>query len=89
MTVVTNSLCTFLILFRIMKVKGVGASLRTYRGIIEILVESAAMYSAIYIALLGVQAYETYSHTVALTAIHTYPQMLSINITVSAHSYTS
>ncbi|KAF9026914.1 hypothetical protein BDZ89DRAFT_1067247 [Hymenopellis radicata] len=81
MTVVTNSLCTFLILFRIMKVKGVGASLRTYRGIIEILVESAAMYSAIYIALLGVHAYETYSHNVAIMAIHTYPQLLSVSIT--------
>ncbi|KAF9001788.1 hypothetical protein BDZ89DRAFT_1081615, partial [Hymenopellis radicata] len=44
MTVATNSLCTGLILFRIVRVSGLGASLKTYRGIIEILVESAAIF---------------------------------------------
>ncbi|KAF9021396.1 hypothetical protein BDZ89DRAFT_1071508 [Hymenopellis radicata] len=61
MTVVTNSLCTILILFRIVRVSGLGASLKTYRGIIEILVESAAMYAMIYIALLIGYAYQFYS----------------------------
>ncbi|KAF9039622.1 hypothetical protein BDZ89DRAFT_899497, partial [Hymenopellis radicata] len=54
MTMVTNSLCTFLLLFRIVRVRGVGAGIKTYRGIIEILIESAAMYTIIYTALLVV-----------------------------------
>ncbi|KAF9007708.1 hypothetical protein BDZ89DRAFT_1168458 [Hymenopellis radicata] len=61
MTVATNSLCTVLILFRIVRVSGLGASLKTYRGIIEILVESAAMYAIIYIALLIVYACQFYT----------------------------
>ncbi|KAF9038928.1 hypothetical protein BDZ89DRAFT_1110222 [Hymenopellis radicata] len=44
MTVATNSVCTILILFRIVRISGLGASLKTYRGIIEILVESAAIF---------------------------------------------
>ncbi|KAF8869248.1 hypothetical protein CPB85DRAFT_842988 [Mucidula mucida] len=81
MTVATNSLCTFLILFRIMQVSGVGASLKTYRGIIEILVESAVMYAAIYIALLVVYAYEFYSPNVVVMTAYTYPAVISYSIT--------
>ncbi|KAF9001370.1 hypothetical protein BDZ89DRAFT_683648 [Hymenopellis radicata] len=43
MTMVTNSLCTFLLLFRNMSVRGIGAIFKTSRGIIEVFVESAAM----------------------------------------------
>ncbi|KAF9025724.1 hypothetical protein BDZ89DRAFT_1135269 [Hymenopellis radicata] len=81
MTVATNSLCTFLILFRIVQVSGVGASLKTYRGIIEILVESAAMYAAIYISLLLVYAYEFYSPNVVVMTAYTYPEVISYSIT--------
>ncbi|KAF9018031.1 hypothetical protein BDZ89DRAFT_1074256 [Hymenopellis radicata] len=80
MTVVTNSLCTILILFRIVRVSGLGASLKTYRGIIEILVESAAMYAIIYIALLIAYAYQFYSGATILTA-YTYLVMISYSVT--------
>lgn len=89
MTVATNSLCTFLILFRIMQVSGVGASLKTYRGIIEILVESAVMYAAIYIALLVVYAYEFYSPNVVVMTAYTYPAVISYSITVSVFPFRS
>ncbi|KAF9025183.1 hypothetical protein BDZ89DRAFT_1135626 [Hymenopellis radicata] len=80
MTVATNSLCTILILFRIVRVSGLGASLKTYRGIIEILVESAAMYAIIYIALLIAYAYQFYTGTAIATA-YPYPTMISYSIT--------
>ncbi|KAF8988628.1 hypothetical protein BDZ89DRAFT_244633 [Hymenopellis radicata] len=82
MTVATNSLCTVLILFRIVRVSGLGASLKTYRGIIEILVESAAMYAIIYIALLIAYAYQFYTGTgVAVFTAEAYPQIISFSIT--------
>ncbi|KAF9026921.1 hypothetical protein BDZ89DRAFT_952549, partial [Hymenopellis radicata] len=82
MTVATNNLCTIVILFRIVRISGVSASLKTYRGIFEILVESAAMYSVIYIALLVVYAYEYYGD-VAVMQAYSYPQAMSVSITVS------
>ncbi|KAF9024959.1 hypothetical protein BDZ89DRAFT_1162012 [Hymenopellis radicata] len=80
MTVATNSLCTVLILFRIVRVSGLGASLKTYRGIIEILVESAAMYAIIYIALLIAYAYQFYTGVTVMTANY-YPEVISFSIT--------
>ncbi|KAF9024904.1 hypothetical protein BDZ89DRAFT_1040827 [Hymenopellis radicata] len=80
MTVATNSLCTFLLLFRCTRASGVRSGLKTSRGIIEILVESAAMYAAIYIALLIAFAYEFYTHRQVFTAYY-YPLMMSYSIT--------
>ncbi|KAF8905890.1 hypothetical protein CPB85DRAFT_903077 [Mucidula mucida] len=80
MTLITNGLCTFLILFRIVRISGVGASFKTYRGIIEILVESAAIYSAIYIALLVTYAYASYTNQLVLSA-SSYLMMISYSIT--------
>ncbi|KAF8910246.1 hypothetical protein CPB85DRAFT_1253386 [Mucidula mucida] len=80
MTVATNTLCTLLILFRIVRVSGIGASLKTYRGIIEILVESAAIYAIVYIALLIVYAYQFYGGVAVLTA-NAYPKVISYSIT--------
>ncbi|KAF8999893.1 hypothetical protein BDZ89DRAFT_1170524 [Hymenopellis radicata] len=80
MTMATNSMCTILILFRIVRISGLGASLKTYRGIIEILVESAAMYAIIYIALLIAYAYQFYTGVAVFTA-EPYPEMISISIT--------
>ncbi|KAF9018495.1 hypothetical protein BDZ89DRAFT_1073831, partial [Hymenopellis radicata] len=78
----TNSLCTFLLLFRSMRFSDLlGASLRTYRGIIEVLVESAAMYAAIYIALLVVHTYEFYSPDVIVRTRYEYPMVISYSIT--------
>ncbi|KAF8994621.1 hypothetical protein BDZ89DRAFT_50533 [Hymenopellis radicata] len=79
MTVATNSLCTILILFRIVRISGLGASLKTYRGIIEILVESAAMYAIIYIALLIAFAYQFYTDTTVATS--SYAMVISYSIT--------
>ncbi|KAK0215609.1 hypothetical protein IW262DRAFT_226187 [Armillaria fumosa] len=54
-TVGTNILCTTLIVGRIIFLargnRGVMGGIRTYRGVIEILVESAALYSIIYVVL--------------------------------------
>ncbi|KAF9030234.1 hypothetical protein BDZ89DRAFT_1132536 [Hymenopellis radicata] len=47
----TNVLTTFLIIFRILSLGGL-KSARTYRGLLEILVESAFLYSATYIIYL-------------------------------------
>ncbi|KAF8992656.1 hypothetical protein BDZ89DRAFT_1086115 [Hymenopellis radicata] len=80
MTMTTNSMCTVLILFRIVRVSGLGASLKTYRGIIGILVESAAMYASIYIALLIAYAYQFYTGATVLTA-YNYPVVISYSIT--------
>ncbi|KAK0192045.1 hypothetical protein F5146DRAFT_1038105 [Armillaria mellea] len=54
-TVGTNILCTTLIVGRIIYLArgnhGIRGGLRTYRGVIEILIESAALYSIIYVVL--------------------------------------
>ncbi|KAK0446965.1 uncharacterized protein EV420DRAFT_1751221, partial [Desarmillaria tabescens] len=44
--------CTILIVYRILKVGGIAAGMRVYRRVIEILVESTSLYSAIIVALL-------------------------------------
>ncbi|KAF8999200.1 hypothetical protein BDZ89DRAFT_730362 [Hymenopellis radicata] len=54
-TVLINGLCTLLIVLRLLR------SNRTYRKIIEILVESALAYTIAYIALLVVYGYEFYT----------------------------
>ncbi|KAK0497522.1 hypothetical protein EDD18DRAFT_157622 [Armillaria luteobubalina] len=56
-TLGTNVLCTSLIIARIISVAGrqrgmLGMGLRTYRGVLEILVESAALYSISYLLLM-------------------------------------
>ncbi|KAF9025742.1 hypothetical protein BDZ89DRAFT_1114132 [Hymenopellis radicata] len=56
-TAATNLFTTSLIIFRIFSVVGIKNS-RTYRGLIEILVESALLYSVTYITYLGVFARE-------------------------------
>ncbi|KAF9004157.1 hypothetical protein BDZ89DRAFT_1145743 [Hymenopellis radicata] len=59
-TVVTNLLTTFLIIFRILSVGGL-KTIRTYRGIIEVLVESAFLYSATYTILLALSVHDGYA----------------------------
>ncbi|KAF8899674.1 hypothetical protein CPB85DRAFT_1439900 [Mucidula mucida] len=74
-------LCTLLILFRIIRVSGVRASLKSYRGLIEILVESVFMYALVYSTLLSVYAYEFYSPYVSVMAVYSYPQVISWSVT--------
>lgn len=50
----TTLMCTLLIMYRILSVRGIKVGLRTYRGVVEVIVESAALYSIaliIYISL--------------------------------------
>ncbi|KAK0209814.1 hypothetical protein IW262DRAFT_496016 [Armillaria fumosa] len=52
----TTLMCTLLIVYRILSVGGIKAGLRSYRGVVEVVVESAALYSAaliIYIAFIS------------------------------------
>ncbi|KAK0449055.1 uncharacterized protein EV420DRAFT_789263 [Desarmillaria tabescens] len=52
----TTLMCTLLIVYRILSVGGIKAGLRTYRGVVEVVVESAALYSIaliIYIAFIS------------------------------------
>ncbi|KAK0231763.1 hypothetical protein EDD85DRAFT_848566 [Armillaria nabsnona] len=52
----TTLMCTLLIVYRILSVGGIKAGLRTYRGVVEVIVESAALYSIaliIYISLIA------------------------------------
>ncbi|KAF8881131.1 hypothetical protein CPB85DRAFT_1567439 [Mucidula mucida] len=53
----TNMLTTSMIIFRILSVGGI-ENARTYSGLIQILVESALLYSVTYITYLGVYARE-------------------------------
>ncbi|KAK0466520.1 hypothetical protein IW261DRAFT_1683756 [Armillaria novae-zelandiae] len=44
--------CTILIVYRILRLGGVTTGIRVYHHVIEMLVESAALYSAVIVALL-------------------------------------
>ncbi|KAF9002654.1 hypothetical protein BDZ89DRAFT_1241956 [Hymenopellis radicata] len=55
-TASTNILTTFLIIFRILSIGGL-RSARTYRGLLEILIESAFLYSATYILYIPYWSY--------------------------------
>ncbi len=83
MTVTVNSFCTILILSRIIRVSGIRASLKTYRGIIEVLVESAVMYAIVYIALLIAYAYQFYTGETVAT-VYPYHVVVSYSVTVGA-----
>ncbi|KAK0431006.1 hypothetical protein EV421DRAFT_2041508 [Armillaria borealis] len=47
--------CTFFIIFRILRVGGVAAGMRVYHRVVEMLVESASLYSAVIVILLVFQ----------------------------------
>ncbi|SJL15038.1 uncharacterized protein ARMOST_18520 [Armillaria ostoyae] len=49
-------MCTLLIVYRILSVGGIKAGLRTYRGVVEVIVESAALYSIILIIYISLNA---------------------------------
>ncbi|KAK0471770.1 hypothetical protein IW261DRAFT_1313926, partial [Armillaria novae-zelandiae] len=56
----TTILCTLLIIYRIITVSHAGMGIRTFRGIIEIIVESAFIYSIallVYIVLITCNSY--------------------------------
>ncbi|KAF9026902.1 hypothetical protein BDZ89DRAFT_1161031 [Hymenopellis radicata] len=78
----TNTFYTFLVLVRILRITGIRASLATYRGMTELFVESAALYSVAYAVLLGIYAYEYYSPNASpVIAMYHYPKAVASSIT--------
>ncbi len=77
-TLGTNILCTALIVGRIVYVarghRGVMGGIRTYRGVLEILVESAALYSTTFVVLIILYPLEGNEYM--------YPQALIFSVTV-------
>ncbi len=77
-TLATNILCTALIVGRILYVargyRGIMDGIRTYRGVIEILVESAALHSIIYVVLMILFPIDS--------NVYMYPNALSYPVTV-------
>ncbi|KAF8919592.1 hypothetical protein CPB85DRAFT_815697 [Mucidula mucida] len=67
--IATNTITTGLIIFRIISVTGT-KKVRTYRGIIEIFVESAFMYAVIYIIYIAVLVQAFHSTNVDQTPIY-------------------
>ncbi|PBK63363.1 hypothetical protein ARMSODRAFT_541034 [Armillaria solidipes] len=76
-TLGTNILCTALIVGRIVYVarghRGVMGSIRTYRGVLEIVVESAALYSTTFVVLMILYPLEGNEYM--------YPQALIFSVT--------
>ncbi|KAF9004156.1 hypothetical protein BDZ89DRAFT_621971 [Hymenopellis radicata] len=58
-TAATNILTTSLIIYRILSFAGLRGA-RTYRGIIEIFIESAFLYSATYVVYLAITVHDFY-----------------------------
>lgn len=59
-SVFTNIFCTVSIIYRILTLSGYAKALKTYHGILEILVESALLYTVIYLIQIGLRVYGTY-----------------------------
>ncbi|KAF9019341.1 hypothetical protein BDZ89DRAFT_1073097 [Hymenopellis radicata] len=59
-TAATNILTTSLIIYRILSFTGLRGA-RTYRGIIEIFIESAFLYSATYVVYVAIDVYDFYA----------------------------
>ncbi|PBL00121.1 hypothetical protein ARMGADRAFT_1072509 [Armillaria gallica] len=53
----TTIWCTIFIVYRILKVSGIATGIRLYRGIIEVMVDSAAIYSAMIVVLLVLEVH--------------------------------
>ncbi|KIY64976.1 hypothetical protein CYLTODRAFT_412931 [Cylindrobasidium torrendii FP15055 ss-10] len=79
MTVFTNSVCTVLIIYRIIHISGTVA-LRTYRGVVEVLVESSVIYTLPYIIFLITYARSYYDANQGNMA-YIYPRALLTAVT--------
>lgn len=80
-TVITNIFCTTAIICRIVVASGWRKSLKTYRGLIEILVESSFLYTAIYMIRIGLEIHTQY-FTKELDERFVFAQTLGYSITV-------
>ncbi len=82
-TTSANILTTLLIIIWILSVGGL-KSVRTYRGILEILIESAFLYSATYVLFLGLYARDT---ALSYWSVSNWYVVGLLNaVTVSSHS---
>lgn len=59
-TVFTNVFCTVAIIYRLLTVTGFMKALKTYHGLLEILVESAILYTSIYLIQIGLYVHTSY-----------------------------
>ncbi len=82
MTLFTNLFCTSAIIFRIIRLTGLSRAFRTYHGIIEILSESALLYTVIYTVYIGMYIHDT-SSGAEFAQCYSYPATLLGPITVS------
>lgn len=82
-TVITNIFCTIAIIYRIVAVSGWRKSLKTYWRLIEILVESSLLYTAVYVIRIGLQIH-TQSFTEGLDERVLFPRALGYSIAVCA-----
>lgn len=59
-TVLTNIFCTTAIVYRIVVVSGWRKSFKTYHRLMEILIESSVLYTAVYAIRIGLQIHAQY-----------------------------
>lgn len=59
----TTLMCTLLIVYRILSVRGIKTGLRSYHGVVEVVVESAALYSAALIVYMAFVSRNTLGST--------------------------
>ena len=80
-TVITNVFCTAAIICRIAKISGWRNSFKTYRGLMEILIESSVLYTTIYMVRIGLNIHTQY-FTEELDNRVVFAQALGYSITV-------
>ena len=85
-TVLTNIYCTTSIIYRVIGVDGWRKSLKTYRRLTEILIESSVLYTAIYVMRIGLQIYTQY-FTERVDERARFAQALAYSITVPTLSF--
>ena len=80
-TVLTNIFCTTAIVYRPIRVSGWRKAAKTYHRIVEILIESSILYTAIYVIRIGLQIRSQY-FTNKVDERLRYAQALGYSITV-------
>lgn len=80
-TVLTNIFCTGAIVYRLIRVSGWRKAAKTYHRIVEILIESSILYTAVYMIRIGLEIHGQY-FTKELDERLRYAQALGYSITV-------
>ena len=82
-TVFTNIFCTTAIIVRVLMVRGWRKSLRTYHGLLEILIESSILYTAVFLIRIGLRVHTQY-FTKELDERALFAQVVGFSVTVCA-----